>query len=65
MKHKVAGISREDPLIYYKTKEDFKAYKRVPVKLKLTWLESQMEFFHKAMPSGAKKVRERLRKGEL
>jgi hypothetical protein len=37
----------------------------VPVAVKLQWLEAQMEFFHKAMPERAKKIREKLRKGEL
>jgi len=65
MKNKPVGISSEDPLLYCKTQEGFRSYKRVPVKLKLAWLESQMEFFHEAMPARAKEIRERLRKGEL
>ena len=65
MKDKLDSISSEDPLLYCKTQEAFKAYKRVPVKLKLAWLEAQMEFFHEAMPARAKEIRERLRKGEL
>ncbi len=55
----------ERPLLYYKTDEDIKRYKRKPVKQKLKWLEAQMEFFHKAMPKKAKKIRERLMKGEI
>lgn len=53
------------PLLYYKTKEKIEAYLQKPMALKLQWLESQMEFFHKAMPPKAKKVREKLRKGEI
>jgi hypothetical protein len=53
------------PLLYYKTKEDIENYRNKPVALKLQWLESQMEFFHKAMPPKAKKIREKLRKGEI
>jgi len=57
--------AQDRPLLYYKTKEEIEAYIRKPVALKLQWLESQMEFFHKAMPPKAKKIREKLRKGEI
>ncbi|MEW6108100.1 MAG: hypothetical protein AB1632_02875 [Nitrospirota bacterium] len=53
------------PLLYYKTREEIESYRKKPVKLKLQWLQAQMEFFHKAMPEKAKKIRDRLRKGEL
>jgi hypothetical protein len=53
------------PLLYYKTREEIEAYRKKPAKLKLQWLEAQMEFFHKAMPAKAKRIRERLRKGEM
>lgn len=56
---------QDRPLLYHKTKEDIEAYRNKPVPLKLQWLESQMEFFHKAMPPKAKKIREKLRKGEI
>lgn len=56
---------RDEPLLYYKTREEIEAYKRKPVKVKLQWLEAQMEFFHKAMPEKAKRIRERMRKGAL
>ncbi|MBI5750195.1 MAG: hypothetical protein HZA00_13840 [Nitrospinae bacterium] len=52
MKHK--------PLLYYKTKEEIEVYKKKPIKLKLQWLEVQMEFFNKAMSEKAKKIREKL-----
>ncbi|MCJ7496496.1 MAG: hypothetical protein MUP68_20020 [Deltaproteobacteria bacterium] len=57
--------SQKRPLLYYKTKEDIEAYRKTPVNLKLQWLEAQMEFFHKAMPAKAKKIREKLRQGEI
>jgi hypothetical protein len=57
--------AQDRPLLYYKTKEEIEAYIRKPVALKLQWLESQMEFFHKAMSPKAKKIREKLRKGEI
>jgi hypothetical protein len=57
--------AQDRPLLYYKTKEDIESYRKKPAALKLHWLESQMEFFHKAMSPKAKKIRERLRKGEI
>ncbi len=56
---------KHNPLLYYKTKEDIEAYKKKPVKLKLQWLEAQMEFFHRAMPEKAKRIRERLKSGKI
>ncbi len=53
------------PLLYHKTKEDIEAYKKKSVKLKLQWLEAQMEFFHKAMPNEAKIIRDKLKRGEI
>lgn len=55
----------EMPLIYYKTREEIEAFRKKPVELKLQWLEAQMEFFHKAMPPKSKKIREKLRRGEI
>lgn len=55
----------KQPLLYYKTREDIHAYIKKPVKEKIQWLEAQMEFFHKAMPEKAKRIREKLKKGEL
>ncbi len=55
----------DEPLLYYKTKEQIEAYRKKPVLEKLKWLEAQMEFFHQAMPEKAKRIRERLKKGEL
>jgi hypothetical protein len=54
-----------EPLLYYKTREDIINHRKKPVTLKLQWLEAQMEFFHKAMSQKAKRIRERLTKGEL
>ncbi len=55
----------EIPLLYYKTREEIEAYCKKPVTLKLQWLEAQMEFFHKAMPPKAKRIREKLQKPGL
>jgi len=65
MKNKKEMQSQKRPLLYYKTREDIDAYRKRPVAQKLQWLEAQMEFFHKAMPEKAKRIREKLRKGEI
>lgn len=65
MKDRHVNKAQDVPFLYYRTKKDVEAYRKKPVKLKLQWLEAQMEFFHKAMPEKAKKIRERLGKGEI
>ena len=65
MKNRQVDSVQERPLLYYKTKEDIEAYKKKSVKLKLQWLEAQMEFFHKAMPNEAKRIRDKLKRGEI
>jgi len=65
VKNKQVDSVQERPLLYYKTKEDIEAYKKKSVKLKLQWLEAQMEFFHKAMPNEAKRIRDKLKRGEI
>ena len=65
MKNRQVDSVQERPLLYYKTKEDIEAYKKKSVKLKLQWLEAQMEFFHKAMPNEAKRMRDKLKRGEI
>ena len=55
----------EMPLLYYKTREVIKAYLEKPAEQKLQWLEAQMEFFYKAMPPKAKRIREKLQKPGL
>jgi hypothetical protein len=53
------------PLLYYRSVEEILAYRKKPVKQKLEWLQTQMEFFHKTMPQKAKRIREMLKEGEL
>ena len=65
MKNKSSDKAQDIPLLYYKTKKEIEAYRKKPVKDKLQWLQEQMEFFHKAMPEKAKRIRERLRRGEI
>jgi hypothetical protein len=56
---------KEMPLLYYRTKGEIESYRRKPTGLKLQWLQAQMEFFYKAMPPKAKKIRENLQKPGL
>ncbi|MBI4743343.1 MAG: hypothetical protein HY776_00685 [Actinobacteria bacterium] len=56
---------KNEPLLYYKTKEEIESYRKKSVKLKLEWLEAQMEFFYKAMPEKAKKIRKKLKLGKI
>jgi hypothetical protein len=65
MKDRQGDSIQERPLLYYKTKEDIEAYKRKSVKLKLQWLQAQMEFFYRAMPDEAKRIRDKLKRGEI
>ena len=59
IKQTTVELGTDKPLLYYRTKEEIEAYRKKPVKLKMQWLEAQMEFFHKAMPQKAKKIRRR------
>ena len=56
---------KDKPLLYYRTDEEIEAYRKKPAIDKLRWLEAQMEFFYKAMPKRAKKIRDKLKRGEL
>ena len=51
-------------LLYYRTKEQMKAYLETPPDQKLAWLQMQMEFFHECMPEHAKKFRDKFNKGK-
>jgi hypothetical protein len=65
VKNKQVDSVQERPLLYYKTKEDIEAYKKKSVKLKLQWLEAQMEFFYRDMSNEARRIRDKLKRGEL
>jgi uncharacterized coiled-coil DUF342 family protein len=65
MKNRKGNRKQDRPLLYYRSKEEIEAYRKKPVKLKLQWLQAQMEFFHKAMPAKAKRIREKFEKGEI
>ena len=36
-------------LLYYRTLDQMKAYRKVPVEQKFAWLQMQMEFYHECM----------------
>ncbi len=61
MRNREIDHLKEMPLLYYRTKGEIEAYCKKPTELKLQWLQAQMEFFHKAMPSKAKRIREEFR----
>ena len=65
MTDKMDNSVHERPLLYYKSREDIETYRNKPLHLKLQWLEAQMEFFHKAMLPKAKRVRDKLERGEI
>jgi hypothetical protein len=65
MRNRKIDNLKEMPLLYYRTKGEIEAYRRKPTQLKLQWLQAQMEFFYKAMPPKAKKIRENLQKPGL
>lgn len=65
MKNRLLHDNNEEPLLYYKTKEDIEEYRKKPVELKLKWLEAQMEFFYYAMTEKAKRIRNKFKKGEI
>jgi hypothetical protein len=65
MKDRQVDSVKERRLLYYKTKEDIEAYRKKSVKLKLQWLQAQMEFFYRAMPTEAKSIRDKLKRGEI
>ena len=56
---------KRPPRLYYKTREEIRAYRKISVEKRLTWLEAQMEFFHFAMSDKAKRIRDRLMNGEV
>jgi len=58
-------MKADQPLLYYKTKEQIEEYRKKPALEKLVWLEAQMEFFYKAMPKRKKEIRNKLKRGEL
>ena len=61
----MSGKTKDKPLLYYRTREDIEAYRKMPVRDKLKWLEEQMRFFHEAMPEKAKRIRDEMKKGNL
>ena len=52
--------NRDKHLLYYRTIEQIREYRKVPLSQKLEWLQTQMEFYHKAMTARDKQIRDRL-----
>ena len=48
-------------LLYYRSKEQIEAWRKVTVSEKLAKLQAQAEFFHKTMPERSKRIREKLK----
>jgi len=65
MKDSRPDSAEERSLLYHKTREDIEIYRKKSVELKLQWLQAQMEFFYKAMPIEAKRIRDKLKRGEI
>ncbi len=60
MKPDEYGGPDQTPLLYYRTDEQIEAYRKLPVEVKLNWLQVQMEFFYYAIPEEAKERRRSL-----
>lgn len=56
---------KSPPLLYYRTMEQIAAYKRLPLKDRLAFLEAQMEFFYKTMPGKARRIRDAFLSGSI
>jgi hypothetical protein len=54
----------KEPLLYYRTMDQIKAYQKVPVEWKLRWLEEGARFLHDFMPKKYQKVRQAFRQGK-
>ncbi len=50
---------------YSVTMADIKKFRTLPVELRLKWLEEANRFLYYAMDEKAKKIREKLRKGQI
>ena len=50
---------------YSVTMADIKKFSALPVELRLQWLEEANRFLYFAMDDEAKRIREKLRKGEI
>jgi hypothetical protein len=53
-------MRRNEYLLYYRTREEIERYRKLPALQKLRWVETMMEFLHKAMPEKAKRIRDGL-----
>ena len=56
---------KNEPLLYYRTKEQIKAYRKKSVEEKLERIEAWMEFYNTVMSKKAKDIRDRFKRGEI
>ncbi|MEK7313374.1 MAG: hypothetical protein AAB065_02770 [Deltaproteobacteria bacterium] len=56
---------KNEPLLYYRTKEQIKAYRKKSVEERLERIEAWMEFYNTVMTKKAKSIRDRFKKGEI
>ena len=56
---------KNEPLLYYRTKEQIKAYRKKSVEEKLERIEAWMEFYNTVMTKKAKGIRDRFKKGQI
>ena len=56
---------KNEPLLYYRTKEQIEAYRKEPAGKKLERIEAWMEFYNTVMTKKAKSIRDRFKKGKI
>ena len=56
---------KNEPLLYYRTKEQIEAYRKKSVEEKLERIEAWMEFYNTVMTKKAKSIRDRFKKGQI
>lgn len=56
---------KNEPLLYYRTKEQIEAYRKKSVEEKLERIEAWMEFYNTVMTKKAKSIRDKFKKGEI
>jgi hypothetical protein len=63
-KSKMNESSENPPLLYYRTWEQIREYRSMPVEDKLRRLEMMAEFFYSTMPEKSKRIRDKFVKGK-
>jgi|GEM_PF-1436004 len=63
-KSKMNEPGENPPLLYYRTREQIREYRSMPVEDKLRRLEMMAEFFHATMPEKSQRIRDKFMKGQ-